>query len=55
MSGQGFRVLDERRTQEELDGKTMEFQRRKEINTQGDQADDERDDNDDDTENTLTL
>jgi hypothetical protein len=53
MPGQGFRVLDER---------TMEFQRREETNTQGDQcdqADDERDDDDDDddddTEGTLTF
>jgi hypothetical protein len=53
MPGQGFRVLDERRTQEELDGRTMEFQRREETNTQGDQADDERDN--DDTEGTLTF
>jgi hypothetical protein len=53
MPGQGFRVLDERRMQEELDRRTMEFQRRDEINIQGRLADDERDD--DNTEGRLRL
>jgi hypothetical protein len=53
MPGQGFMALGERRTQEELDRRRMEFERREETNTQGDQADYERDD--DDTEGTLTF
>jgi hypothetical protein len=58
LPGQGFGVLDERSPQEELDGRTMEFQRREETNTrgdQGDQADDERDDDDDDDDTEGTL
>jgi hypothetical protein len=36
MPEQGFMVLDERRTQNEFDGRMMEFERREETNIQGD-------------------
>jgi hypothetical protein len=39
MPGQGFMALDERGTQEEFDGRMIEFERREETNIQGDQAD----------------